>query len=76
MAARCRVAVLGLTHFNKQEEAKAVLRFTASVAFIWQARAGWIATPELDAGESQQAASSSQRQEQPRTRHWRLRLPH
>ena len=49
MAARCRVAVLGLTHFNKQGgEAKAVLRFTGSVAFIGQARAGWIATPELD----------------------------
>jgi putative DNA primase/helicase len=49
MAARQRTAVLGLTHFNKQGgEAKAVLRFTGSVAFIGQARAGWIATPELD----------------------------
>jgi hypothetical protein len=51
MAARRRAAVLGLTHFNKQGgETKAVLRFTGSVAFIGQARAGWIATPEL--GES------------------------
>jgi hypothetical protein len=49
MAARCRAAALGLTHFNKQGgEAKAVLRFTGSVAFIGQARARWIATPEMD----------------------------
>jgi putative DNA primase/helicase len=48
VAAHHGLAILGLTHFSKQGEAKAILRFTGSIAFIGQARAGWIATPELD----------------------------
>jgi hypothetical protein len=47
LAARRRLAVLGLTHFRKASADRAVLRFTGSVAFIGQARAGWIATPEI-----------------------------
>jgi putative DNA primase/helicase len=52
LAARRRMAVLGLTHFRKQGTDRAILRFTGSIAFIGQARAGWIATPEIgDDGE-------------------------
>ena len=47
MAARHRLAVLGLTHFRKAGADRAVLRFTGSIAFVGQARAGWIATPEM-----------------------------
>ena len=48
-AARRKVAVLGLTHFSKDQSNKSpVLRFTGSIGFIGQARAGWVVTPELD----------------------------
>ena len=48
-AARCKVAVLGLTHFSKDQTNRSpVLRFTGSIGFIGQARAGWVITPELD----------------------------
>jgi putative DNA primase/helicase len=49
LAAQHGLGILGLTHFSKQGQAKAVLRFTGSVAFVGQARAAWIATPERDA---------------------------
>jgi hypothetical protein len=49
VAARQRLAILGLTHFRKGETDRAVLRFTGSIGFIGQARAGWIVTPEMDA---------------------------
>ena len=48
VAARHRLAVLGLTHFRKGDADRAVLRFTGSIGFIGQARAGWIVTPEMD----------------------------
>lgn len=48
LAARRRLAVLGLTHFRKDGADRAVLRFMGSVAFVGQARAGWICTPERD----------------------------
>ena len=49
LASRRRVAVLGLTHFSKDQSNKSpVLRFTGSIGFIGQARAGWVITPELD----------------------------
>ena len=48
-AARCHVAVLALTHFSKDQSNKSpVLRFTGSIGFIGQARAGWVVTPEMD----------------------------
>ena len=49
LAARRRVAVLGLTHFSKDQSNRSpVLRFTGSIGFIGQARAGWVITPEVD----------------------------
>ena len=49
LAARCNVAVLGLTHFSEDQAKKSpVLRFTGSIGFIGQARAGWVVTPEVD----------------------------
>jgi putative DNA primase/helicase len=48
-AARRRVAVVGLTHFSKDQSNRSpVLRFTGSIGFIGQARAGWVVTPERD----------------------------
>ena len=48
-AARRRIAVLGLTHFSKDQSNRSpVLRFTGSIGFIGQARAGWVVTPELN----------------------------
>jgi putative DNA primase/helicase len=47
LAARRQLAVLGLTHFRKASADRAVLRFTGSIAFVGQARVGWITTPEI-----------------------------
>ena len=46
LAARHRVAVLAVTHLNKNAGSKAMHRVTGSLAFIAAARAGWLVAPD------------------------------
>jgi hypothetical protein len=46
LAAKHKVAILGVTHFNKAATAEVMMRISASIAFVAAARASYLVTPD------------------------------